>query len=265
MSEKMTVWLLDLGTLYAKRESIVCRGRPEDVSRIHLPVMGVLVRHPKGFLLYDTGCRPDAMEEGWPPNMQKAFPLTYSPQQTLSRQLALCGVSPGQIDTVVLSHLHLDHGGNTSLFPHARCIVPAKDLSLARSLVGEEDPARRGGYIRQDIEELPADLVPLSQDTELFPGVRLLCLPGHTPGLLGMAVSDGAKTLLFPSDAVYTAENYGPPAVSPRSPYNREQLLQSICRVRRMEEELGAQVIFSHDIDLWNRLPHAPAPLLGAQ
>ena len=79
MSEKMTVWLLDLGTLYAKRESIVCRGRPEDVSRMHLPVMGGLVRHPKGFLLYDTGCRPDAMEEGWPPNMQKARPSRQYP------------------------------------------------------------------------------------------------------------------------------------------------------------------------------------------
>lgn len=36
MSGKMEVWLLDLGTLYASRESIVCRGQPQDTSRIYL-------------------------------------------------------------------------------------------------------------------------------------------------------------------------------------------------------------------------------------
>lgn len=35
MSGKMEVWLLDLGTLYAKQEGIICRGRPQDTSRIH--------------------------------------------------------------------------------------------------------------------------------------------------------------------------------------------------------------------------------------
>ncbi len=263
MAEKLAVWLLDLGTLYAKQESIVCRDQPENTNRIHLPVMAVLVRHESGFLLFDTGCRPDAMEGGWPQNMQAAFPLTRSPQQDLTHQLALCGVSPEQIGTVVLSHLHLDHAGNVSLFPHARCIVPAEDLALARSLVKEEDPARRGGYIRRDIEELPEDLIGLTQDETLFPGVRLLSLPGHTPGLLGMAVSSSGETLLFPSDAVYTADNYGPPPVSPRSPYNREQLLQSVSRVRELADTLGARVIFSHDINLWGRLPHAPLAVLG--
>lgn len=263
MAEKRAVWLLDLGTLYAKRESIVCRGRPEDTTRIHLPVMAVLVRHEGGFLLYDTGCRPDAMEGGWPQNMKEAFPLTRSPRQDLTRQLALCGAAPDQIGTVVLSHLHLDHAGNLSLFPRAKCIVPAEDLALARSLVREQEPARRGGYIRGDIEALPQNLAALSQDETLFPGVRLLSLPGHTPGLLGMAVSAGGKTLLFPSDAVYTADNYGPPPVSPRSPYHREQLLQSICRVRELADALDAQVIFSHDDRLWQRLPHAPLAILG--
>ena len=30
MSGKMEVWLLDLGTLYAKQEGIICRGWPQD-------------------------------------------------------------------------------------------------------------------------------------------------------------------------------------------------------------------------------------------
>lgn len=73
MSGKMEVWLLDLGTLYAKQESIICRGRPQDTSRIHLPVMAVLVRHSGGILLFDTGCRPDAMTAAGPPTCERLF------------------------------------------------------------------------------------------------------------------------------------------------------------------------------------------------
>ena len=103
----------------------------------------------------------------------------------------------------------------------------------------------------------------ISRDTQLFPGIRLLWLPGHTPGLLGMEITGQEKTLLFPSDAVYTADNYGPPPISPRSPYDKSLLLQSIQRIRQMQEQSGAQVIFSHDIGLWARLPKAPQPLLS--
>lgn len=155
MSGKMEVWLLDLGTLYASRESIVCRGQPQDTSRIYLPVMAVLVRHSGGILLFDTGCRPDAMAGGWPGNMREAFPLARTSEQALTHQLSLCGISASQVDTVVLSHLHLDHAGNAGLFPHARLIVPAEDFEYARRLTENPDPIRRGGYILQDMRGLP--------------------------------------------------------------------------------------------------------------
>ena len=202
MSGKMEVWLLDLGTLYAKQEGIICRGWPQDTSRIHLPVMAVLVRHSGGILLFDTGCRPDAMTGGWPANMREAFPLTRTSEQALTHQLSLCGISPSQVDTVVLSHLHLDHAGNAGLFPHARLIVPAEDLEYARRLIENADPARRGGYIREDIRELPGKMTALVQDRQLFPGIRLLGLPGHTPALLGMEIAARGKILLqIPSPA----------------------------------------------------------------
>ena len=64
--------------------------------------MAVLVRHSGGILLFDTGCRPDAMAGGWPANMREAFPLARTSEQALTHQLSLCGISASQVDTCLL-------------------------------------------------------------------------------------------------------------------------------------------------------------------
>ena len=259
MSGKMEVWLLDLGTLYASRGKH-CLPRPAAGYQPNLPAGHGRAGPPqRRILLFDTGCRPDAMAGGWPANMREAFPLARTSEQALTHQLSLCGISASQIDTVVLSHLHLDHAGNAGLFPHARLIVPAEDFEYARRLTENPDPIRRGGY-PAGYAGAAQNRTALSQDRQLFPGIRLLWLPGHTPGLLGMEITVGEKVLLFPSDAVYTAANYGPPGFPPEAPYDRSLLLQSMERIRHLAARPGAQVIFSHDIDLWRQLPTRPSP-----
>ena len=86
----MKVYLLDTGTLLADKGGIVYRGGDAPKETVRLPVPAVLIDHPQGKILYDTGCHPDAMKGYWPQNMQRAFPLTQEPSQRLERQLALC-------------------------------------------------------------------------------------------------------------------------------------------------------------------------------
>ena len=68
------------------------------------------------------------MTGGWPANMREAFPLTRTSEQALTHQLSLCGISPSQVDTVVLSHLHLDHAGGAHFFPRAKIYVQQEEL-----------------------------------------------------------------------------------------------------------------------------------------
>ncbi|TCL44389.1 glyoxylase-like metal-dependent hydrolase (beta-lactamase superfamily II) [Harryflintia acetispora] len=255
----MKVYLLDTGTLLADKGGIVYRGGDAPKETVRLPVPAVLIDHPQGKILYDTGCHPDAMKGYWPQNMQRAFPLTQEPSQRLERQLALCNTTPGEIKTVVISHLHLDHLGGIYLFPHADVYAPKADFLHALSETHRvSDPERHGGYIKNDLEQPVKEYHLIEGDYTLAPGVELLSLPGHTPGLLGMLVQLDCGTLLFPQDAVYTAENYGPPAVPARSPYDRELLLASIERVRRLQKEYGAKVFFPHDWDFWQTVRRAP-------
>lgn len=131
----------------------------------------------------------------------------------IPRALEAAGVQPGQIDTILLTHLHRDHSAGllqqdgSALFPRAELWVAEAEAAYWTD-AGEESrapaplrpffaPARAalaayGGRVRR-----------IAPETELAPGLRTLPLPGHTPGHLGVRVSSGAQQLLLIADVVH--------------------------------------------------------------
>jgi glyoxylase-like metal-dependent hydrolase (beta-lactamase superfamily II) len=98
--------------------------------------------------------------------------------------LARQGLTPGDIDTVILTHLHFDHADNLDLFPGARVIVQRAELAAAIDPV----PSQRIYYWKSTLEQLigrkrPAQLRVLDGDTILFSGISLLLLPSHSEGM----------------------------------------------------------------------------------
>lgn len=66
------------------------------------------------------------------------------------------------------------------------------------------------------------------------------------------------STLILPQDAVYTAENYGPPVLPTKNMEKPECYMASIERIRQLEKETGATVIFPHDNQQFQTLKKAP-------
>lgn len=102
----------------------------------------------------------------------------------LTAALADEGLSPADIDTVVLTHLHFDHADNLDLFPDACVVVQRAELAAAVDPV----PSQRIYYWKSTIDNLlarkkPAQLRVVDGDAELFPGFRLLFVPSHTEGM----------------------------------------------------------------------------------
>jgi glyoxylase-like metal-dependent hydrolase (beta-lactamase superfamily II) len=86
---------------------------------IELPVPCVLLRHPKGNVLFDTGCHPSVAENAearWGSIAKLMVPI-MQPGDNVIAGLAAIGIAPGDIDVVVCSHLHPDH---TPPAPRAR-------------------------------------------------------------------------------------------------------------------------------------------------
>ena len=149
----MKLWFLNTGYLETDKNNVVGCSVIGTYSNPHiqnewikLPVMTFLIETEDGYILYDTGSNPEAMNGYWPKNLQEIYPLYQKPEERLENQLALCGVKPEDVQTVVISHMHLDHAGGLYLFPHANVYVPKQDYENALVMVHKNpDPAKHGG------------------------------------------------------------------------------------------------------------------------
>ncbi len=198
----------------------------------------VLVRGPEGPVLFDTG--------------------HHVTRGLLLAGLERAGVAPGDIGTVVLSHLHFDHVGNVDLFAGARILVGARELAYAAA------PHPGDGFVPAwilgqlgglSLETLPAE-------GEIASGLMHWEAPGHTPGLqvLGFTGEDGAQVVLA-SDAVKTVRE----AIAGRSDMvfateaeSRASIARITSRADRIVPGHHPELVRGSGGWLWE-----PAPALG--
>ncbi len=216
----------------------------------------VLVETDEGTLLWDTSC-PRDWETRWAPTgLQEFFPYDQvSEEQYLDSRLGQLGVSPEQLDYVVLSHLHFDHAGNVRMFAGAgaKLVCNAKEKEFAFTFEG----AFTGAHLKADYEGLEFETV--SGDTEFLPGVTLIEAPGHTPGTMALQVElADSGTMLFTSDAIYMGDSFGPPAVPAAIVNDLSAWYGSVEKIRGIAEKTEATVVFGHDADQLRSLRRAP-------
>ena len=181
---------------------------PDDLNRIPLATRAVLVQEDSG--------RNVLLEAGvgafFSPELRERFGVVEE-SHVLLDALASLGVQPGDVDVVVLSHLHFDHAGGvlaawrpdtvpSLVFPNARYVVSRAAFERAVA----PTPRDRGSYIA----ELP-DLLRATARLELVMGqfsavlgtdYRFHYSDGHTPGLLMTEFAGPDGPVVYPSDLV---------------------------------------------------------------
>ena len=251
MSADLTWLLLAPGRAMQTRQD---RGKPAEWAEV--PSHCVLVDTPDGKLLWDTSCPRDWEERWGPTGLQDFFPYeNVTEEEYLDSRLKALGVAPGDIDYVVLSHLHFDHAGNIRLFENTDaklvCSKPEKDFAF-----GIDGPFA-GAHLKADYEGLEFETV--DGDVDFLPGVSFIQTPGHTIGSMSMRVDlPDTGTMIFTSDAVYMGESYGPPAVPASIVNNLESFFGSVEKLRGIAEETDAMMVFGHDAEQTKTLRSAP-------
>ena len=78
---------------------------------VRFPVYSVLIEHPDGLFMFDSGYDLDLVNAVLPFELPE-----QTAEQTVPAQLARCGFKPEDVDAIINSHLHFDHcGGNKHL------------------------------------------------------------------------------------------------------------------------------------------------------
>ena len=125
--------------------------------------------------------------------------------QSLESGLDELGISLGDIDLVVATHLHHDHIAQARKFSRTKVMVQQAELEFARN----PHPLFVPLYSREFFEDLDFEVV--VGDVEICEGVSLLATPGHSPG--GQAVSvKTARGVAVIAGLCSIRENFEPPS-----------------------------------------------------
>lgn len=249
MAGATKVRLLDSGTLVIDQSHITWNvgcGTP-----VRFPVYSVLIEHPDGLFMFDSGYDLDLVNAVLPFELPE-----QTPEQTVPAQLAKCGFQPTDVDAIINSHLHFDHVGGNKHLPNATTYLHSAEIRQARS----PEPFERFGYADRGWDHSGAKFSLFDGDREFAKGIHLFHTPGHTVGHTSLLVElEGSRPLLFMADVSYTPAAF---AADQQAGFHNNPVdgVRSIRRCRALAKEWGAEIIFTHDMEVFRGYALAPEP-----
>ena len=177
----------------------------------------ILVKHPAGDLLIDTGNSSHFDDE------IRGFPLgtwlklrflagQLKAEKPLPQMLGSVKEDPGKLRWVILSHVHLDHAGGLMDLPRLPVLLTREELQFAN------DPTvqAKGYVIAAHVQKFPSAAAPtlrfepkayetFCESADLYKDGSVVAVPlrGHTPGSVGIFVNlSPTRRLFYVGDAV---------------------------------------------------------------
>lgn len=168
--------------------------------------------------------------------------------------LSRAGYAPGDIDLVILTHLHLDHAGGCTVVDSTGGLAPA--FPKARFVVQEDEwrsavdphPLARGSYIEDDFLPLSEKglLELVRGGKEVAKGISVELTGGHTRGHQVVRFASGGSEAIYLGDIVPTVAHL---PLNWLMSWDMEPELVWKEKARLLEEasRRGALVFWSHD------------------
>ena len=197
----------------------------------------VAIRRPDGRVtLVDVGIGAEGSPAGWAPVPGR-----------LVDALDEVGIGVGDVDTVVLTHLHEDHcggvvdGSGSPVFEDARHVVQAAEIAALRS-----EPDRTiWSYAVEPL--VGAGLLDeVDGRVGLAPGIEAVPTPGHTIGHQSVVVTDGDDEVIVTGDVLVHAVQLVNPDVAYRSEADQAAAAGTRRRMLADARARGASLATAH-------------------
>ena len=163
----------------------------EEWSEWKSPFICLLIRTDKHLTLVDTGYG----NADFAPNAGK-----------LKQNLQTLGITPDDIDTVILTHGHRDHLYGVAdditgkvTFVNARHVMWRTEWEFRNSAEGLD---LDDGDASRKLSAIAGQLDLMDSEIEIVPGIHAIAAPGHTPGHMALAIVSEGEQLLNLVDVV---------------------------------------------------------------
>src|SRR3984957_8384535 len=172
-------------------------------SRLKISIHSLVVETPTRRIVVDTGLGND--KQG------RNVPTWNNRQGPYLETMTEAGFAPDSIDTVLCTHLHVDHvGWNTRLeggqwvppFANARYIFGKTEYEHWRD--HSEEPYQKAVFndsVKPILEAGKADLV--ASDAKISDEITLIPTPGHSPGHMSLHIRSDGETGLITGDVAH--------------------------------------------------------------
>ncbi|MDQ6716680.1 MAG: MBL fold metallo-hydrolase [Actinomycetota bacterium] len=197
------------------------------------PVLGYLVTHPGGLLLFDTGMGSRADVDAH-----------YRPRAVgLRDALSAHGIRLDAVTEVTNCHLHFDHCGGNPLVADLPTFVQRTELATAQATTDYTLPELVAG----------SRYVVLDGEAQVLPGVLLVPTPGHTDGHQSLVVRRSDGVVVVAGQSHDSASAYGADMLAwqARQAAHPDPLPVHPDWVARLQELDPQWVYFAHDHSIW--------------
>jgi glyoxylase-like metal-dependent hydrolase (beta-lactamase superfamily II) len=174
-----------------------------DEGRLKMSIHSLVLETPTRRIVVDTGLGNDKQGRNVPTWNDRQGPFLQTMREA--------GFAPDSIDTVLCTHLHVDHvGWNTRLvegkwvptFPNARYVFGKAEYEYWRDNSVEPDKvAVFNDSVKPVMDAGKADLA--ASDARLSDEITLIPTPGHSPGHMSIHVQSDDERALLTGDVAH--------------------------------------------------------------
>ncbi len=221
----------------------------DDKHRMRLDLNLLLIELENRLILVDTG-----LGNKLSPKELKIFsPKMKSFEQVLAEH----GYRPESITDVIMTHLHHDHaGGIVSLdanheeyltFPNARYHIQLKEWQVAKN----PDILNKAAYdFNRNLKqlEISGKVNLINGNLELFPGINLELVGGHTEGMQIIVINRDEQKYIYAGDII-PSETYLKPAITSAYDVCRKDTVAAKMTIIKRIEDQGYKLIFDHSTE----------------
>lgn len=213
----------------------------DEAGRLRLSIHSFIVETPERRMIVDTCLGNDKTGRYIPHWNDRHGPFL--------EDLTAAGFPPESIDTVLCTHLHVDHvGWNTKLvdgrwvptFPRARYLMGRQEWEFWRVT---NDPPHVPHVLADSVTPVfDAGLVELVEtDAVIAPGIRLISTPGHTPGHVSVMIESRGEKALITGDFMHHPCQIAHPEWSTKADTDQQQGIDT--RLRMFEALAGTPTL----------------------